>query len=211
MFDKIMFEKICNLTCSFDELKRFGSKIDEKEFDVDNCFEKYYSLETILKSIQLCKEKRISGKYLADWSNAYNWIIMGGFKGKANDENEKNISLETILMWEISDWLDSLSFYDDDYDYDLNKYSHNFRVLDSIYKNNKKWTGFYSFDSYTYDDGSSVNSISALLVNNAKNVYYTLHSDGCDFKEYILDESFTETPDIKKIESDLKARGYKEL
>ena len=102
-------------------------------------------------------------------------------------------------------------FYDDDYDYDLNKYSHNFRVLDSIYKNNKKWTGFYSFDSYTYDDGSSVNSISALLVNNAKNVYYTLHSDGCDFKEYILDESFTETPDIKKIESDLKARGYKEL
>ena len=82
MFDKIMFEKIFNLTCSFDELKHFNFKIDEKEFDVDNCFEKYYSLETILKCIQLHKDKRISGKYLAYWSNAYNWIIMGGFKGK---------------------------------------------------------------------------------------------------------------------------------
>lgn len=27
MFDKITFGKICNLTCSFDELKRFNSKI----------------------------------------------------------------------------------------------------------------------------------------------------------------------------------------
>ena len=49
MFDRVMFEKICGLTCTYDELKCFNSKIDEKEFDVDNSFEKYYSLDVILK------------------------------------------------------------------------------------------------------------------------------------------------------------------
>jgi hypothetical protein len=211
MFDKIMFEKICKLSCTFDELKRFNSKIDEKEFDVDNCFEKYYSLDTILKCIQLHKDKRISGKHLAYWSNAYDWIIMGGFKGKESDENDKNISLATILIFEISDWLDSLSFYSEDYDYNLDEYSHNFRVLDSIYKNREKWHAFYSFSSDTYDNGDSVNDITVLLVNDAKKVYYTLYSDGCDFKEYIFDKSFTETPNTEELESDLKSKGYKEL
>ena len=210
MFDKITFGKICNLTCSFDELKRFNSKIDEKEFDVDNCFEKYYSLETILKSIKLHKDKRISGKYLAYWSNAYNWIIMGGFKGKANDENEKNISLATILIWEISDWLDSLSFYDEDYDYDLDEYSHSFRALDSIYKNNKKWKAYFRYSNEFYADNTP-EDIEAILVNEQKGVYYKIYSDGCDFKEYVLDDNFIETNDLDLFEKELKAKAYKEL
>ena len=211
MFDKIMFEKICKLTCTLDELKHFNSKINEKEFDAENCFEKYYSLDTILKCIKLHKDKRISGNYLAYWSNAYNWIIMGGFKGEASNENEKNISLATVLIWEISDRLDSLSFYDEDYDYDLDEYSHNFRVLDSIYKNHKNWDAFYSFTLDTYDNGDTVNDIIVLLVNDIKRVYYKLHSDGCDFKECKLDKSLTETPNVENIEYDLKTRGYKEL
>ena len=124
-----MFEKICNATCTFDELTRFVSKINEKEFDVENCFEKYYSLYSILRCIHLYKDKRISDKYLAYWCTAYMWIIMGGFKSKLNDENEKNIDLETILIWDICDWLDSLAFFDAKYDeYDLDTYIDNFRI-----------------------------------------------------------------------------------
>ena len=91
MFDKNLFEKICNLSCSLKELKCFCSRIDKKEFDTDNAFSKYYSLDTVLRCIQLCQDKRISGQYLAYWACAYNWIIMGGFKGKENDENEKSL------------------------------------------------------------------------------------------------------------------------
>ena len=72
----------------------------EKVFDVEDCFEKYYFLDTILRCIRLCKEKRIFAKYLAYWCNAYNWIMMGGFRGKVNDENEKNISLQTMVIWD---------------------------------------------------------------------------------------------------------------
>ena len=210
MFDKVLFEKICNITCTLDELKGFNSKIYEKEFDVHNCFEKYYSLDVILKCIQLRKDKRITDKYFAYWCNAYDWIIMGGFKGKANDENENNIDVATILIWEISDWLDSLSFYDDGF-YDLDVYVRNFRVLDSIYKNHRKWEVFYSFGSETYDDGEPINAISVLFINKIKNVYYTLFIDGCDFKKCILNKKMMEVPDIEKMISDLKIKGYKEL
>ena len=210
MFHKEMFEKICHVTCSWDELKRFNSKIDEKEFDVNNCFEKYYSLDPILKCIDLYKNKRITNKYLAYWCSAYNWIIMGGFKGKASDENEKNVDVATILIWDISDWLDSLSFFDADF-YDLDEYVSNFRILDSIYKNHKKWEIFYSFCTDTYDDGEAISDINVLFIRKTKNVYYTLASDGCDFKECVLDEELTETQDIGTIISDLKAKGYKEL
>ena len=184
MFNKATFEKICNVTCSMDELKRFNSKIDEKEFDVDNCFEKYYSFDTVLKCIKLYKDKRISDKYLSYWFNAYNWIIMGGFKGKVNDENEKSIDLATVLIWNISDWLDGLSFFEpDEEEYYLSTPINNLRILDSIYKNHKKWEVFYSFSTDVYDNNEPVNDINVLLVSKTKNVYYTLYSDGCDFKE----------------------------
>ena len=210
MFDKALFEKICHVTCTWNELKRFNSKINKKEFDVDNCFEKYYSLDPILKCIDLHKNKRITDKYLAYWCNAYNWIIMGGFKGKASDENEKNVDVATILIWDISDWLDSLSFFDAEF-YVLDEYISNFRILDSIYKNHKKWEIFYSFCTDTYDDGEAISDINVLFISKTKNVYYTLASDGCDFRECVLDEELTETQDIGTIISDLKAKGYKEL
>ena len=94
---------------------------------------------------------------------------------------------------------------------DLDEYIGNFRVLDSIYKNLKKWEVFYSFSADTYDDGESVNDINVLFVNKTKNIYYTLASDGCDFKENILDEELNEVPDIETLICDLKSKGYKEL
>ena len=210
MFDKEMFEKVCNVTCTLDELKRFNSKINEKEFDVGNCFEKYYSIDTVLKCTKLYKDKRISDGYLAYWFNAYNWIVMGGFKGETGDEDKKSVDLATILIWDICDWLDSLSFFDCEDDH-LSMAIGNLRILDSIYKNRKKWEAFYSFDTDIYDDGEPINDINVLLVSKTKNVYYTLHSDICDFKEYALDEQFAQVPHIKSLINDLMAKGYKEL
>ena len=63
----------------------------------------------------------------------------------------------------------------------------------------------------TYDNGEPANDISVLFISKTKNIYYTLASDGCDFKECVLDEELTETQDIGTIISDLKAKGYKEL
>ena len=212
MFDKVTFEKICNVTCTLDELKCFCSGIAKKEFDVENCFEKYYSLDAILKCIQLYKSKHVSAEYLAYWANAYDWIIMGGFQLQANDEEKRTISLAKIITWNVCDWLDSLSFFDGDEDFlSIEYYAKNFRVLDSVYKNDEKWKVFYTFDTDICDCEEYENDINILLVNDAKNVYYKLYSDCCDFKEVALEEKFQETTDMGTIENELKAKGYKEI
>lgn len=47
MFEKKLFEKICAAKCSIKELEDFVHNIDEKDFDLDCPFEKYYDLDRI--------------------------------------------------------------------------------------------------------------------------------------------------------------------
>ena len=64
MFNQELFNKICTGTCTFEELENFVTKIDKKEFDLDNAFDKYYSLERILFVINKYNKKQISAKFL---------------------------------------------------------------------------------------------------------------------------------------------------
>ena len=124
MFDQELFEKICKVSCTCEELKEFSCDINETEFDLDNPFTKYYSLDSILQCINLYEKGVVSADFVAYWANAYNWIVMGGFETNVNNEKEISVSLETVLIWAISDWLDSLSFFDGD-----NKIDHCFHEL----------------------------------------------------------------------------------
>ena len=67
MYNKDLYNKIINASCSFEELEFFVSDIDKKEFDLDNAFEKYYDVEKILYAISRYENKEISGKYLSGW------------------------------------------------------------------------------------------------------------------------------------------------
>ncbi|MDE5910950.1 MAG: hypothetical protein K2H24_01310, partial [Clostridia bacterium] len=95
MYNKILFEKICNVECSFEELKQFNGKIDEQEYDLDNPFEKYYNVDRIVLAIEKYKRKDMEYRCLACWANAYNWIISGGCKLKYEE------SLKALLIYEI--------------------------------------------------------------------------------------------------------------
>ena len=129
MYNKEVFDKIINATCSFDELEAFLTDINKKEFDLDNSFEKYYNVERILYVIRRYENKEIDDEYLSCWMNAYNWIIMAGFKIESvNDE----FSFKDWLMWEISNWLDGLTFFDDSADaFNVEDYKNSFIILHS--------------------------------------------------------------------------------
>ena len=53
MYNKDLYNKIINASCSFEELEFFVSDIDKKELDLDNAFEKYYDVNKILYVINL--------------------------------------------------------------------------------------------------------------------------------------------------------------
>lgn len=207
MFNQELFNNICAGVCTFEELKSFVTKIDEKEFDLNNAFEKYYSLERILCVIDKYKAKQINDKFLAYWANAYNWIIMSGFK--VSYHNEKSIySKKEIVVDEISDWLDSLSFFDDDEElFDIDNYVEVFSTLDEIYKNIQEWELHYAPTNEFCDEPGDM---WILFTNPKKGRYLKIFYDG--FGDYTIEnqEPWTEN-DIDKAIQSLKANGYQKM
>ena len=205
MYNKELFEKICNVTCSFEELTSFIIKIDKKKFDLDNPFEKYYDLKKILFAIQRYEKKEISDRYLAYWMNAYDWIIMGGFKIKTKDNS---ITFKKWLEWEISDWLDSLSFFDDSDDwYNLEDYKNSFAVLDKIYQNRGDWDRVFA---HTDEWGDNDDDVLVLAYNEKLNEFVKLYAH-LDYLQLDVKIPRVELDEIEKKIQKLQEKGYQEL
>ena len=107
MYDKELIESVCDLSCNYKELLVKHGNQTKIEYDCDNPFEKYYSLNTILGTIEKYRKRKITDKELSHWACIYDWIINGGFSDKVKFAPTK----KTYVIYEISDWLDSLSFF----------------------------------------------------------------------------------------------------
>ena len=198
MYDKELFGKIISVSCTFEELEAFVINIDKKEFDIDNAFEKYYDAERILYAIRRYEKKEISDKYLAHWMNAYNWIIMAGFR---TQQENKEIVFKDWLVWEISDWLDSLSFFDDSEDYiTLENYRDFFLIMDKIYKSIDEWKCVFA---HTDEFGDNEDDVFLLAVNNKTKEFVKMYGNLDYLKEKVKIEKI-EADELKKETEQLK-------
>lgn len=167
MYNKEMFEKICNVECSFEELESFVVGIDKKEYDFDDAFEKYYRIESILKAIWRYHNNEVNELYLAYWADAYNWIINSSFNVQRHA-----VSLKDIVKRDISDWLDSLSFFNEGDVFLKTDYKTAFKMLDYLYQTIDEWEGFYAYEAI---DEESFDS--AMLFVNHKTKEFTVRYD----------------------------------
>ena len=210
MFDKELFKKICDVSCEFDELKKFTNKIDKKEFDLDNAFEKYYKVERIICAIEKYQAKKIDAEFLAYWSNAYNWIIMSGFKIENGD---KSVSLKELLIFEISDWLDGLSFFDGDDDfYDLEEYKTTFKVLDSVLQDIDSCEAIFALDP-DEDDGDYdyyAHDVEVLIKNDNAQYFIKIHTD-CIYPDDNVLFTQVKPEELGNQATQLQKQGYREL
>ena len=191
MYNKELFDKIINATCTFEELDAFVIDIDKKEFDLDKAFEKYYNVERILYAIRRYENKQIDDRYLSYWMNAYNWIIMAGFKIEVEN---KEISFQDWVVWEISDWLDSLSFFDDSYDwFNLEDYKNSFIILDKIYKNLNDWECVFAHTNEWGDNEDDV----VLLISNHKTKEYVKIYSRLDYKNEKVNITMVKLDELK--------------
>ena len=172
MYNKKLFDKIINATCTFDELEEFVTDIDKKEFDLDKAFEKYYKVERILYVIRRYENKEIDDEYLSCWMNAYNWIIMAGFK---IESETKKFSFPDWVVWEISHWLDGLTFFDDLADgFNIEDYKNSFITLDKIYKNLNDWTCLIA---HTDKWGENEDYVVLLTINYKTKEFVKMYGD----------------------------------
>lgn len=205
MYNKELFEKIVDVKCTFKELEAFVTEIDKKEFDIDNAFNKYYNVDKILMAIDRYKNKEIDAKFLACWMNAYNWIIMAGFKIESKD---KEIAFKDLVVWEISDWLDSLSFFDDSDDwFNLEDYKHSFKIIDSVYKSINDWHCVFA---HTDEWGDNEDDVVLLAINNKTKQFVKIYASLDYLNEKVTFPKIEENKIIKEIER-LKCADYQEL
>lgn len=205
MYDKELYGKIIGASCTMEELKTFGTNLDKKEFDVENAFEKYYDLQKILYAIKRYEDKEISDKYLAYWMNAYNWIIMAGFK--AEREND-GITFQEWIVWEISDWLDSLSFFDDSDDcYNLDDYKNSFTTMDKIYKTIDDWKRVFA---HTDEWGDNEDDVLFLVYNEKTKEFVKMYAE-LDYLNEEVDIERIELDELIKQVKQLKEEGFQEL
>lgn len=213
MYDKNLFKEICDLSCSFEKLKSFNEVLASQEFDLDNSFEKYYSIETIIKAINKYKDGLITGEHLAYWANAYNWIIMATTHNKIIEDND-TADFKEYIEYEISDWLDGLSFFDEtDTDEDINSY---FEKLIAELKD-------YDYILRTYDKlkiyckeqkviaKNTYENLVFLCINPEEKFYFIFDDININYQRDDVDENrLTEEKFAEKIKA-LKDSGYKQL
>ena len=210
MFDKDIIEKINNLKCSSDEL--YELRVDTINYDLEDPFEKYYSCDKIIKVIEKYQNGEIDDKYLSHWANLYNWILNGGFKDYVQNQDkykDKRIEeLNEILKFEISDWLDSLSFFDSNEEEEMNikVYKESFKNLDYIYNTINDWKTFYTIENKQLE---GYDILIPCINDKTKNyIIINYYIDNLDEIKYINNIEFDE---YKQIIQELIQKGYEEI
>lgn len=202
MFDKDLFDRICNAGCSREELEKFVIDIDKKEFDSENPFEKYYNVERLIMAIEKYEAKEIDAKFLASWMNAYNRIIMGGYK---TEEQDESVSLKKYMIWEIADWIDGLAFFDGNEDiYNLKEYKKRFRVFDTILQDLTQCNAEYA--PLGYDERGVI-----VFITNDDAKYFMKVFGELDYEKMTIDFENTAAVLLADRERKLLDAGYKEL
>ena len=207
MYNKKLYEEICNVTCTWEDLETFCTLIDENEFDLDNSFEKYYNLNSITTAIEKYEHKQITADYLAYWTNAYNWILMANEWNADNYINSSKFKMH--IREQISELLDALSFFDEESKryYKLKKYKKEFVLYDKLYKEAET----LDIWEWPITDICGEDFDFIIAINHSEQNYTKLFDEmyiDIDMSDNISKKSLSE---IESKINELHKNGYKEL
>ena len=194
-----MKEKICNFECSEAELREFLKNVEDglvkKDFDA-------YSLDVILKCIDLYDRNQISYKYLTLWVDAYAFFFEPFI--------DAELSKKELLLFQIADFVCSLAYYEREQTDTLSWSIDTFLLFDSIYNNLDKWDLSYSFTKGQYYDGI-VNTIDAILVNHTDMKYIWLGKSYKGEKRISIDGKWLSLTELNFYETELSNMGFEKL
>ncbi len=127
---------------------------------------------------------------------------MGGFK---IEEEDKSISLNDFLIWEISDWIDGLSFLDDFKNaYNLEDYKLAYRVLDSVLQDLGHCTAVFA------EHGYNENEVVVLITNDSAKYFIKVYGE-LDYNNDVINFDKIKDTDLESRAKQLLNSGYQEL
>ena len=168
-------------------------------------------MKSIIKAIEKYQADEISDRQLAHWMCISDWIINGGFKEKRNGA----VTIKEILIWQITDLIDSLSFFDIERDkgynkggfYDLEEYKEIFKTFDLLYNTANEWEFVFS---HTDELGDNEDDVVFIAKNEDKKIYVKFYTDfDLPYNEAELKK--IEQKESEKLISRLQNDGYIEI
>ena len=206
MYDKEFISKVCNLTCTKDDVCKNHSNV---KLDTDSPFRKYYNPNIVEGAINKYLSKVWDDQTLAGWSCVYNWIITHCID---NEDLKENLNSFEEFMAKVISWdLDGMSFFDKDSleeDESLEDWIQLHKNWSHILETQKGWKAAYA----TVGPFTEINGYQYVVVfNDDLKEYMIIHSEHLengfedDRFKYITEEAF-----IELIEQ-LKEEEYKIL
>ena len=190
MYDKYLINKVCDLTCTKEDVCRDQSIIN---YDHENPFKKYYDIDIIVGAINKYLSKEWDAQTFAGWACIYNWILCGGF----HDDLKENLNSFEVFIKEVISWnLDGLSFFDEDYledDESLEDWIPLHKNWDHVLQTQEGWKAAYAMvgEFAEFNEDQYV-----VIFNDELKEYMIIHSDHLEngfederFK-YITEEAF---------------------
>ena len=222
MYNKNLMERVCKAECYDKELEAFCSCLEEHEYDVHNSFDKYYSLENILKTIELYQQGKISDRYLANWACAYLWILQAELRVDKYYDAFITLPMKELLKSQIIDTLDSLAFFDEESEWEediIQRYAQSFTDLDELWRTLPEWESFFAPDNDFCDDdiadsdndGPDICESWILFVHHGNKKFIRIYDDEFNCQKDTFEAKETTQDEMRNIETNLKSHGYAEL
>ena len=191
--------RICKLKCDINKVS-----IDDINFDYDNPFDKYFNLDYLIDAIDSNLKDELSNRELANWAYLFMNIISTNDYDKLLKEDLKKY----VIINMIVDYLDGLSFYDEESFHYLQYIIRQIKTLDYIYKNKEQWKMYADFSDDT--NGNEITTI--LFVNDNQKMYFLESGMNlfCDASE-ISNDMHMEFEEIEKYVQKMNKQNYYSL
>lgn len=218
MLDKAIFNKICNVESTLDELIEFSSNRGKNKIDF---FAHYYNHENIQKCISLYKDGKVTAQYLSEWAYCYASILRGcGTVQKPYDYDNRITFKELVenqilvlLAHDLTEYHLDVKYYGKEAVDLIDYWEKLFVIFDEIYTTLDEWQPYYCLDEYENDLGDPVLTGDAIvtLVNRRTKKFYQMMID-----DYVYTDTRIEAIELSYTAYDehvekLKDDGYTEI
>ncbi len=173
MYDKVLTEKVCNLTCTKSDVVRDQTKV---KYDIVHPFRKYYSAQAMKGAIEKFQYNEWDDQTLSHWACIYCWILLGGcdYDHITADLDTFESFLRDVITWD----LDGLSFFRvedfDDYIEMMHKTKQFYEDFDHIWQTRKEWKAVYAMIGPNAEENGDQY---VALVNDTRKEYMLIFSD----------------------------------
>lgn len=204
MYDVELLWQLINCRLSIEDIRAFFMPY-KQEYDIDCSFDKYFKLSAIQHAIALYRANEISAEYLSCWASVYGWILLATLWSSKGD-----MTLKDILVYNIGEWLDSVSFFDGNevsYESDyLDNFYSDVKEYFSIYSNIENWKAYYVLDDSYVD---ACEEVVVLLFNDIEKLYIKM--EGFANEKIRQTEFYINDVQFKNKEKELLSSGYKNI